>query len=373
MSKLHAKLSASGSARWISCSGSVAAEAGYPNTSSIFADWGTHCHELAEITLLSGESAFDWERKNLPENNTIVVDREMADTAQQYVDYVRSLKGTLLVEQRVDFSHIVPEGFGTCDALVFDGGHLHVVDLKGGKGVPVYAEENTQGLLYALGAVNDYGMLYDIDTLTISIVQPRLDHISEWTISREELDAWGKDIAKAAELALSGDATRTPSEKACQWCKAKATCSALKAKTESVLMSQFDDLTPSNPDTLSDEQLRVALESKKLIVSWLDAVETVVIERLESGKPFKGFKMVAGRSLRAWGDEKKAESMLVEALGEEKAYEPRKLLSVAKAEKELGKSKAELLDGLVVKPEGKPTLAPESDSRPSVNVTVDDF
>ena len=373
MSKLHAKLSASGSARWINCSGSVSAEASYPNTSSIFADWGTHCHELSEITLLSEGSAFDWEGKNLPENNTIVVDREMADTAQQYVDYVRSLKGARMVEQRVDFSHIVPEGFGTCDALVFNGDHLHVVDLKGGKGVFVHAEENTQGLLYALGAVNDYGMLYDIKTLTIAIVQPRLDHISEWTISRESLDNWGVFIAKCATAALSDNATRTPSDKACQWCKAKATCPALKDKTEGVLMSQFDDLEPANPDTLSDEQLRLALESKKLIVSWLDAVETVVVARLESGRAFKGFKMVAGRSLRAWGDEKEAEKMLVSTLGEAKAYEPRKLLSVAKAEKELGKSKADLLDGLVVKPEGKPTLAPESDSRPSVNVSVDDF
>lgn len=372
MSKLHAKLSASGSSRWINCAGSVAAEAPYPNTSSVFADEGTAAHELGERVLLGGGSAFDWEGKVLPENNAVTVDRDMADYIQQYVDFVRSQKGVLMVEQRVDFSNIVPEGFGTCDALVFDGTHLRVIDLKYGKGIRVDAEENTQGLLYALGALNDYGMLYDIQSVTIAIVQPRLDHIAEWTISRESLDNWGMFIAKSAQAALTEGAKRNPSEKACQWCKAKSSCSALKAKTEEVLMSCFEDMSPSNPDTLSDEQLRVALENKKLIVSWLDAVETVVTDRLNAGEPFAGFKLVAGRSLRAWGNEQEATKVLVDTLGND-AFEPRKVLSVAKAEKLLGKTKAHLLDGLVVKPQGSPTLAPESDSRPSVNVSADDF
>lgn len=368
----HAKLSASGSHRWIACPGSVKAEEGYPDTTSIFADWGTACHELSELVLTQGGSSFDWESKTLPISNSTTVDREMASCAQEYVDYVRQIPGELMIEQRVDFSHLVPGGFGTSDALIIDGTHLHCVDLKGGKGVRVDAEENTQGLLYALGALNDYGLIYDIQTITISIVQPRLDHISEWTIPRTTLDAWGEFIRKAACNALADDAQRVPGEKQCQWCKAKATCPALQQLTNNTLLGAFDTIADRNPDTLTDEQVRHALEHKKLIVSWLDAVETLVTERLEAGHAFPGFKLVEGRSNRCWTDEQAARDALVAAVGEA-AYEPAKLLSVAKAEKVLGKSKAAVLDGLVSKPQGAPTLVADTDPRPSVTISTKDF
>jgi hypothetical protein len=296
----------------------------------------------------------------------------MYDYVLTYVSYVNSISGELFIEQRVDFSHIAPEGFGTSDAIVINDETMTIVDLKYGKGVRVDAENNTQGILYALGAVNDYGMLFNIKTINIVIVQPRLDHISEWTIGIDELNRWGERLKQAAELALTDNAPRSPGEKQCQWCRAKATCPALAKLTESTLMTSFDNLDTSKPEQLTDEQLKTALDNKKLIVSWFDAIETLVTDRLSTGQGFNGYKLVAGRANRAWRDEVATAAALRDVLGEDTLY-TRKIISPAQAEKELGKSRAELLDDLVTKPEGAPTLVPESDKRPPVNVSKNDF
>jgi hypothetical protein len=367
---LHAKLSASGSARWINCAGSVKAEEGYLNTTSIYADWGTHCHELSEICLSSGTNAAEWIGKNLPENNAIEVDYEMADCAQSYVDYVRLIKGEKMIEQRVDFSPWVNEGFGTSDAIVIDDEHMHVIDLKAGKGITVEAESNTQAILYALGALNDFGLIYDIHIVTVHIVQPRLNNYSEWTLTKDELLKWGERIKQAADAALEADAPRTPGEKQCQWCKAKAKCPALMQLTENVLMSDFEHIS-SSPRELSDAQLKLALDTKKLITAWLDAVEDIVKERIENNQTFEGYKIVEGRSNRTWSNEDDAQEKLVSVLKDE-MYET-KFISVAKAEKLLGKTNAKLLEGLVVKSSGAPTLVPESDKRVSLNEILADF
>lgn len=369
--KKHAKLSASGSAKWSLCAGSVKAEEGLPDKSSIFADEGTAAHELGELCLTQGKQASDFEGQPLPENNAFTVDAEMASYVQQYVDYVRMTKGERFIEQQVDFSHIAPEGFGTSDAIVINGNAMHVIDLKYGKGVPVSAIENTQGILYALGALNDYGMIYDIKTVTLVIVQPRLDHVSEWTITVDELAKWGEYLKQRAELALTDDAPRTAGEKQCQWCKAKATCVTLKDYSEGAILSHFDNLDIKNPDTLTDEQLAQALSAKKLVNSWFDAVEELVTERISTGGTFKGFKLVEGRSNRAWVDEQEAATKLVETLGSE--LYTKKIISPTQAEKLLGKAKAGLLDGLVTKPQGAPTLVPETDKRPAIGVSAADF
>lgn len=369
MSKLHAKLSASGSAKWFLCAGSVKAEEGIPNKSSIFADEGTAAHELAEMCLTSGKQASDFEGDVLPESNAFTVSPEMTGFIQQYVDYVRGIKGTMFIEQQVDFSHIAPEAFGTADAIVINGDAMHVIDLKYGKGIPVSAVENTQGILYALGALNDYGMIYNIKAITLVIVQPRLDNISEWTISVDDLARWGERLKQAAELALTDNAPRTHGEKQCQWCRAKATCPTLKNYAEGVILSQFDDLNIKNPDTLTDGQLFDALEAKKLVNSWFEAVEQLVTDRLATGGAFAGYKLVEGRSNRAWADEQQAVTALADTLGAD--LYTRKIISPTQAEKVLGKSKVSMLDGLVTKPPGAPTLVPESDKRPSIIASFD--
>lgn len=368
----HAKLSASGSARWLACPGSVEAERGLADKSSFAAAEGTAAHELGEMCLVNGTNASDYIGQQLPENNEWEVTQEMADAVQVYVDYVRNLGGEQHYEIRVDFSDWVPEGFGTSDAIVVDGDILHVVDLKYGKGLRVEAENNTQGLLYALGSYNEFELTHKFDKVVITIVQPRLDHIDEWEISTADLLKWGEWASQRAEMCLEPSADRVAGEKQCQWCKAQATCPEQKAYAEKIVMVDFDDVSEAKPvNTLTDEQLRAALEGKKLIVSWLDAVEKLATERLASGEGFPGFKLVAGRSLRQWQSEESAAAELEARLGED-AYN-RKLLSPAQAEKALGKAKAKELADLIVKGEGKPTLVPESDKRPAVNVTADDF
>lgn len=373
MATIHAKLSASGSERWLKCTGSVKAEEGFENTTSTFAIEGTAAHELAEMCLVQNMPASIFIGHTLPDNPTITVTQDMADYVQVYVDYVLSLGGVQMYEERVDFSEWVDGGFGTSDAIVIVGTTLHVVDLKYGKGVQVFADNNSQGMLYALGAYSDYGSIYKIDQVVISIVQPRLDHIDQSeSISIEELLKFGEYARQKSEEALSDKAKRTAGEKQCRFCKAKATCGELKRVTESVLLTSFEQLDDvAKVDTLSNEQLRIALDNKKLIASWLDAVEELVSEKLLTGEVFEGYKLVEGRSLREWMNDADAEKTLVAMLGDE-AYN-KKLLSVAQAEKAVGKANLDKLTELIVKPVGRPTLAPESDKRSAVNITSDSF
>lgn len=366
----HAKLSASGSSRWLACPGSVKAEQGLKERSSPSSYEGTCAHELGELVLINGGSCFDWVGKNLIENNEHTVDQEMAEYVQQYVDYVKSFDGEHAYEQRVDFSDWVPEGFGTSDAIVLQGDTLHVIDLKYGKGVQVYAENNPQGLLYALGAYSDYAMICNIKNIIIHIVQPRLDHIDDWRITLDDLLKWGEWASQRAEMCLDPDAPRIPGDSQCLFCKAKATCPALYEQTKSTILSDFEEIDSPSPETLTDRQLKAAMDAKKLILSWLDAVEQHVKERVETDG-FPGYKLVAGRSLRKWGDDEKAEQVLSNLLGEN-AY-TQKLISPTQAEKALGKKRANEVADLIIKPEGKPTLVPESDKRPSITTSEKDF
>lgn len=371
--RTHARLSASGSERWINCPGSVAAEDNLPDTTSIYAQEGTCAHELAELCLTHGHNCCDWVDKQLIENNAFTVTQEMADYVQQFLDQVRAFSGELMVEQRVDFSDWVPDGFGTSDVIIIQETQKRMVvrDLKYGQGVKVYAKENTQGLLYALGAYKMVEGIYDIERVMICIDQPRLDHVDEWEIPVEDLLSWGSYLQVKAEDALAENAPRVPGEKQCEFCKAKATCPALAKHTQDIIISDFDDCEPMPLDKLTVDQMAKALANKKLIVSWLDAIEKVAVESLRDGREFPGFKLVAGRSLRKWEDEDTAAAVLIELIGDD-AYE-RTLLTPAKAEKLLGKKKAADIQGLIVKPEGAPTLAPASDKRPAVGITADDF
>lgn len=375
----HAKLSASGSHRWIKCPGSVKAEDGRPDTSSEFANEGSAAHELGELVLVKGGTCSDWIGKKLIEWDQYTVDQEMADYVQVYVDYVKLLGGKQVYERRFDFSDWVPDGFGTSDATAVVGDKMHVIDLKYGKGVLVSPYENTQGILYALGAYAAVGHKREINTIAIHIVQPRMDHIETWELSLDELLRWGERITQAAELAMTDDAPRNPGEKQCQWCKAKADCPALKEHTESVLMSSLDDLDLIASDKLSDAQMLKALQAKKLVVSWFDAIEKLVVERLETGDGFPGYKLVAGRSSRQWASkdiEFVAEQLeaLVPAEKQDSIFEIN-LVSPAKAEKLVPKAlaKSEEFTQLIIKSDGKPTLAPVSDKRPAINLSINDF
>jgi hypothetical protein len=363
----HAKLSASGAERWLTCPGSIKAEESIPDKSSKFAMEGTAAHELAELCLTKNRTAISYLNQTLPESSW-KVDEDMAEHVQTYVDYVDQFKGHRMIEQRVDFSKYVPDGFGTSDGIIIDNDTMHIIDLKFGKGIRVDADNNSQGKLYAIGALCDYGFVYDVERIVIHIVQPRIDHISVWEISAVELLAWAEWVKGRAQLCSEPDAPRVASEKACLWCKAKPTCPELMALTESATLADFTDISvsPKSPDKLSLRDLRFALDNKKLIISWLDAVENLAFERLSSGEEFAGYKLVHGRSSRSWVDTQEAEQVLFEELGDA-LFAPKKIITAPQAEKLLGKKKIGLLDGLVSKHEGKPTMVPESDNRPEIS------
>lgn len=368
----HAKLSASGAHRWVACPGSIRAEESYPNSISKYAMEGTVAHELSELCLNEGTKPHDMIDKTLPGYDDNPIDAEMADATQLYIDFVNGLQAeATMVEERVDFSDWVPEGFGTSDIIAIKGSTLHVVDLKYGKGIKVYAEDNPQGMLYALGAYALTDMIYDIETVSITIVQPRLDHIDTWELPIEKLLSWGNWISERAELALSEDAERSAGEDQCKFCRAKATCPTLKKLADDVVLQHFDDCDPTNPDKLTDRQLKEAMDKKKLIVSWLDAVEKLVKDKLDSGEGFTGYKLVAGRNMRSWTDETDADETLRTLLGDDRYVT--KLLTPAAAEKTLGKTKAKGIQTLIATNQGQPALAPESDKRPAVSITAEDF
>lgn len=370
----HAKFSASGSARWMGCPASIQMSEPYYDqdaTASEFAAEGSAAHELGELCLrdrtdAAGRIGLEIEHDGF----TFTVDEDMAGYVQEYLDYVRALPGDLFVEQRVCFDHVVPEGFGTADAIVYDADSktLTVVDLKYGQGVRVDAQDNPQGQLYAIGARREYSWLGDIETVRIVIVQPRLDHISEWDTTPEELGEFADRANEAATNALSDAPRFGPSESACRWCPAAGECKALAAHNLAVAVGEFDDATEDlalrEVHTLTGDQIAHIHAHAKQITDWLKAVESKAISEIDAGRDIPGFKLVEGRSIRRWKDERDAEAGLLVDLSADDVF-TRKIISPTQAEKLLGKGHP-LLDELVEKPAGKPTLVPESDKRPAL-------
>jgi len=363
----HAKLSASSSHRWINCPASIRMEQNYPNSSSIYAQEGTCAHALADFILCGGDGASHIGK----ELEGFTVSKDMFNHVNNYVDYVKQLGGSQFYEVRVDFSNIVPEGFGTSDVITIVGDTLHVIDLKYGQGERVEAFENTQGLLYAIGALNDYGYIYDIDNIVIHIYQPRINNYSSWELTTIELQSFSTMIELAAKKALSNDAECNPSEKACKFCRAKAECKALHDYSIGIISAEFDDLT--NPDVIDENEIRRIMDNKKLINGWLDAIESHISDKLKLGEHFDGYKLVNGRSTRKWIDnEDNVSTKLSEFLSEDDIFK-RSMISPAQAEKILGKKNLFEINDLIIKSEGSPTLAKDDDARKSISEKITDL
>lgn len=374
--RAHAKLSASGSKRWLACPPSVRLEEAFPDTTSVFAEEGTAAHELSEIMLayeLKQINKATYTRrlnKFIKENE--YYSPEMADYVEGYVTYVmervnamraKTEDALVLIEQRLDFSDWVPDGFGTGDVLIIGDGLLEIIDLKYGKGVAVEAEENTQMMLYALGALGAHDWMYGIDEVLMTIHQPRLDSISIYQVSAEELYDWAiQEVKPTAEMANNGEGEFKPGDH-CRFCKAKAVCRARADYNLELAKEEFAD-----PDMLTDEEIADLLFRTKELQKWAKDIEEYALNQAENGKRFDGWKLVEGRSNRKYIDEHSVLARLTD-----KGYKPdevlkKELLSVTNLEKKIGKNEFnDIIGDLIIKPTGKPVLVEVTDKRPEMN------
>lgn len=372
MATQHAKLGASSSERWINCPASVKACENIPNTNSNYAAEGTAAHELAEKCLMTITPAKNYIGLTI---NNFVVTADMAMHVQNYVDYVTSISDVLMSEQRVDFSSWVHDGFGTADAIAIDEKNktLHVIDLKFGQGVAVYAQGNTQAQLYALGAYDMLSHIYEIDFITMHIHQPRITNVTDWTITVDELLEFGDFVKQRAEIALSDNPPFNPIEKACMWCAAKSTCGALAQKTFDVVTADFSIVNDPKLlpiESLTPERVAQIIDNLPLIESWIKSVKDHAYN-LANANQLKGYKLVAGRGSRKWNADDDAIKSALTALNVNPIKQ--ELISVAQAEKLISKENKSSFSNLYETLAGNPTLAKSDDKRPALKNVLDEF
>jgi len=369
--KGHALLSASSSERWLNCPPSARLCESYDDKGSNYAAEGTDAHELCEYKL---RQALGLEAKD-PTENLTWFNEEMADCASSYAAYIleqveaakqNCADPVVLIEQRVDFSRWVESGFGTADCIIIADGTLQICDYKHGLGVLVSAEKNPQMQCYALGAMELFDGIYDIDTVQMTIYQPRRSNISTYELSKDELYRWADEVLKpTADLAFAGDGNFLCGEW-CGFCKAKHDC---RARADANLeLARYDFKLPP---LLTDEEVEEILARVDDLVAWATDIKEYALQQAISGKEWNGWKLVEGRSNRRYNNETAVADAVSNA-----GFDPydHKVLGVTAMQKLLGKSRFdELLATYVEKPQGKPTLVPESDKRPVMNTAKKDF
>ena len=367
----HAFLSASSAHRWLECPPSAKACEGQEDRASPYAKQGTDCHELCAYLVEKslGRDAAD------PTESLEYYDREMQDCAESYCAYVMEQVETakkccsdpqVLVEQRLDFSRWVENGFGTGDCVVVADEVLQVIDYKHGVGVLVSAERNPQMMCYALGALELFDGLYDIREIRMTIFQPRRENVSTYSMTKEELLTWADEVLEpTAELAYEGKGEFKAGEH-CQFCRVKAVCR--KRAEYNLELARYDFEMPA---TLEDTEIAAILPRIDSLTSWAADLKEYALQQALSGTHYEGFKVVEGRSVRKYSDEAAAASA-----AEKAGYDPyeKKLLGITAMTALMGKKKfEEVLGSYITKPQGKPALVPESDKRPAVNTAYEDF
>jgi hypothetical protein len=363
----HAVLSASGSHRWLNCLPSARLELEFENNESNAAAEGTAAHALCEYKL---KKALHMRSKRPVStyNND-----EMEEHSDAYVEFVMEqfelakqscTDPLILIEQRLDFSCYVPQGFGTGDCIIIGDKKLHIIDFKYGMGVLVDAVDNPQMKLYALGALEIYDSLYDIEEVSMTIFQPRRENVSTWTIPVKELKDWAENELKPkAKKAYEGEGDYLPGEW-CTFCRAAVKCRARAEEKLKLAQMEF-----KLPPLLTDSEIEEVLSKLSDLTKWANEIISYATDAaVNHGKEWHGFKVVEGRSIRKYKDEE-AVAEAAKANGYKDIYR-QSLITLTEMQKLMGKSKfQEILGGLIHKPPGKPTLVPLSDKRPAMNIS----
>lgn len=362
-SRAHALLSASSAHRWLECPPSAVAAEKYPDQDTEFTREGTLAHEVAETVAHGASDALVADLRD-PDSG---VDPDMVAHAEAYRDYIQELiktdDHTLMLEQRVDYSPWAPDGFGTCDCILIQNDTLTIVDYKYGVGVAVSAKDNPQMKLYALGALNDFGIAYDVKKIETHIFQPRIDNISADYMTVAELLAWGETVKPIAQKAAKGKGDYNPGEH-CRFCPHAGRCRKLtKLCTEYV---ETHDLRVAVP-VLAPHEVAEVLKMEPLIDLWLKRIKAQALNTLLDGGEIPGYKVVEGKlGNRKWTDELKVAAALEAAGYTREDITVTELLSPAAMDKAIGKKKVEeLIAHLIDRAPGKPTVVPETDKRPA--------
>lgn len=369
----HALLSPSGASRWLACPPSAVLESSFASTSNDAADEGTLAHALSEAHLrnhLKKIKAVEYTSIIKKIKNNKFYSAEMNGHANDYVDFITEkffgLKdASIFIEEKIDLQEFVPEGFGTVDCIIIADNILDITDLKYGKGVLVEAHENKQMMLYSLGALKKYCLLYHIDKVRMTIYQPRLNNYSSFEVDATWLLKWGEEIVKpTAKLAFAGKGTYAAGSH-CRFCKARNQCKTLADHNMDLAKFSFED-----PNKLTDKQISEILEKAPDFKVWLTNIQAYALsEAVQHDKHWPGFKLVAGRSNRTFTDE----AAIVKAFKKAKIKDgfyltAPKLIGIGALEKNLGKAEVDKLIGkYIIKPAGSATLVPDWDKRPELN------
>ena len=374
----HALLSPSASHRWLHCTAAPRLEEGVEDKGSEYAAEGTLAHAYCAMKLKKFLGLpTDGEEKEIAELNDKYHTGEMDEYTDTYAAIVlekynaaraATADAQLLVETRLDFTDYVPEAFGTADAIIIADGTMEVIDFKYGKGVKVSAVENPQMMIYALGAYARFAFEYRIDNLRATIVQPRIDNLSEYEITVEELTAWAANVlTPAAEKAYKGEGLQTPGAW-CQFCKVKNQCRALASKCKEVVAVDPKLITP-------EELAKDVLPMVPIVKTWISGVEDFALAQALSGIQLPGWKIVEGRSVRKITDTDSVAAVLTKnGYKQNDIFKPVEMRTITDLEKLVGKKQFAAMCGeWINKPQGKPTLAPEGDKRKAIDPIADDF
>lgn len=364
--KKHADLSASSSSRWLNCPGSIKAEREYieihGQSTSEFAEEGSAAHALLEVCLSKSKKPESFLGKRVYKK--IKADQAMVDAVNEtmeYVDKFRTEKTIPIYESRVSLLKWIKDGFGTVDIVLVNDDEIHVIDFKYGKGVLVEAEENTQCMLYALGAIEEFEFLIDVKIVHLHIAQPRRESFSSWTITRDALNEFGKDVIEKAKLAIASDAKRIPGETQCRWCLVRNDCNEVYKMAAETIPGEFEDLSEVDVHALTDEQLVKIVSNKKQIETFLKSVDDRLVTEFTMGKKITGLKLVYGRSVRKWDTDRLTD--IEEEFGD--TVFTKKLMGVTDAIKEHGEKN---LNKFIVKSTPPQYVVPVTDSRKEVEI-----